>query len=164
MLSLTETVLSDSERRHQVAQDIRNRAYNWGWDKISALRHIVGTLQGLRDDYENGFLEDLEVAIVANISSEYMAQVDEILTAGLSNTYDHIFAAAMCGAVLEDALRRLCARQKTPVETLKPNGKPKRLDALIPALQKANAYNALEGRSASRLDENSESCFARRVC
>ena len=98
----------------------------------------------LKDDYENGFLDNLEERIVANISSDYMSQVDEILVAGQSDKYDHVFAAVICGVNLENALRQLCLRQSPPIDTAKPNGRPKRLGDLIPALQKVNAYNALK--------------------
>ncbi|MYD11283.1 MAG: DUF4145 domain-containing protein [Chloroflexi bacterium] len=142
--SLIETVLPDSERGQKVAQDIGNRAYERNWDLTSALRFTIGTLQGLKDDYENGFLDNLEKRIVANISSDYMAQVEEILAAGQSDEYDHIFAAVMCGAILEDALRRLCSRQSDPIATIKDNGQPKRLNSLIAALQQENVFKAVK--------------------
>ena len=140
--SLTNTLLGDSDRGREVADAIQNRI------RISRtpsdLEFYIGTLRGLKDDYENGFLDNLEEMIVANISSDYMAQVEEILTEGESDTYDHIFAAVICGAVLEDALRRLCQRQTPPISTRRQNDKPKRLDAMIPELQNAKVYNALK--------------------
>ena len=55
--------------------------------------------------------------------------------------YDHVPAAVLTGAVLEDALRRLCQRQNPPIDTLKTDGSPKTLDPLIVDLQKANVFN-----------------------
>lgn len=144
VLSLVETVLLDSDRGQEFAQDIRDRAYGLNRDQTSTLQFTIGTLHGLKDVYENGFLDNLEARVVANISSDYMAQVEEILTAGLSDKYDHIFAAVMCGAVLEDSLRRLCDRQSEPIATIKDNGQPKRLNALIADLKKENVFNALK--------------------
>ncbi len=142
LLSLTNTLLGDAERGCEVADSIKNRIVKSRTP--SDLEYFIGTLRGLKDDYENGFLDDLEERVVANISSGYMAQVEEILTAGLSDTYNHIFAAVMCGAVLEDALRRLCDRQSKPIATIKENGQPKRLNALIADLKEENVFNALK--------------------
>lgn len=145
VLNLIELVLGNTTKGHEVVQDIRNRAYEWDWGKTSTIRFILGTLHGLKNDYENGFLDTLEERIVAGISADYMTQVDEILAAGQSDNYDHIFAAVICGVNLENALRQLCSRQSPPIETAKPNRRPKRLGDLIAALQKANLYNALKG-------------------
>lgn len=141
-LSLTNKVFDGSERGREIAERINLKFHQLRM--TSALNAVRGILQGLRDDYENGFLDDLEDTIVANISSDYMAQVEEILTEGRSDTYDHIFAAVICGAVLEDALRRLCERQTPPISTRRRNGKPKRLDAMVSELQMAKVYNALK--------------------
>ena len=141
ILSLTNALLGDSRRGREIADSIKNRKSR---SRVSDLEYFIGTLRGLKDDYENGFLDDLEERVVANISSDYMAKVEEILTAGLSDTHDHIFAAVMCGAVLEDALRRLCDRQSEPIPTIKDNGQPKRLNSLIEELKKAGVYNAFK--------------------
>lgn len=140
--SLTEKVYRGSDRGLEVKDFINQPADKSG--RKSAVENILGTMQGLQDDYVNGFLDNLEERIVANISSDYMAHVDEILVAGQSDKYDHIFAAVICGVNLENALRQLCARQSPPIKTAKPNRRPKRLGDLIAALQNANVYNALK--------------------
>jgi len=137
-----QTLLGGSERVREVTERLMHRVDHL--DETIAIQYIVGTLRGLKDDYENGFVDELEEQIVANISLDYMAQVDEILVAGQSDKYDHIFAAVICGVNLENALRQLCLRQSPPIETEKRNGRPKRLGDLIPALQKGNVYNALK--------------------
>ncbi len=101
----------------------------------------MGTLHGLKRDYENGFWGSLEERVVANISADYMTQVEGLLNEGQPGQYDHV-----PGAVLEDALRRLCDRQTPQVPTDKPNGRPKALNALIQDLQKANAFNKLKAQ------------------
>lgn len=102
---------------------------------------IVGILKGLKDDYENGFLDDLEKQIAADISADYMGQAEALLGEGKSGQYDHVPAAVLCGAVLEDSLRRLCQRQTPSISITKPNGQPKKLNALIDELQKAKVFN-----------------------
>lgn len=52
-------------------------------------------------------------------------------------------AAVLCGAVLEDALRRLCQKQSPPIDILKPGGDKKTLEPLIQELQRANVFNKL---------------------
>lgn len=138
VLNLIETVLGRSEQQSEVIKKRSRGPY--------ALEYIVGTLQGLKNAYENGILESLEERIVANISTDYMTQVEGLLDEGHPGQYDHVPAAVLCGAVLEDALRRLCDRQTPQVPTEKPNGQPKALNALIQDLQKANAFNKLKAQ------------------
>ncbi len=144
LLSLINVLLGDSERGREVADGIKNRID--GSRVPSDLEYFVGTLQGLKDDYQNGFLDSLEERIVANISADYMIQVEGLLDEGQPGQYDHVPAAVLCGALLEDALRRLCDRQTPQVPTDKPNGRPKALNALIQDLQKANAFNKLKAQ------------------
>ena len=115
---------------------------------------IVGILEGLKDDYENGFLDDLEKRIAAYISADYMGQAEALLGEGKSGQYDHVPAAVLCGAELENSLRRLCQRQTPSISITKPNGQPKKLNALIDELQKANVFNQLKAeqlRSFARI-------------
>ena len=141
-LSLTNTVFGRSERGRKIEERINYHFHQW--IETTALGYIKGILQGLKDDYENGFLDNLEEQIVANISADYMTQVEGLLHEGQPGQHDHVPGAVLCGAVLEDALRRLCDRQTPQVPTDKPNGRPKALNALIQDLQKANAFNKLK--------------------
>ncbi len=144
VLNLIETVLGESQQRREVTARIKQLTDHsrTPYD----LEDISGTLQGLKDIYENGFLVDLETRVAANISADYMTQVEGLLDEGQPGQYDHVPAAVLCGAVLEDALRRLCDRQTPQVPTDKPNGRPKALNALIQDLQKANAFNKLKAQ------------------
>ena len=56
----------------------------------------------------------------------------------------YVAAAAICGALLEDGLRRLCARQSPPIETHRRNGDYKKLTAMIDDLKNGNLYNAMK--------------------
>ena len=143
-LSLTNTVFGGSERGLKIEKRINHHLDQW--IETAALGYIKGILQGLKDDYENGFLDDLEKRVLANISADYMTQVECLLNEGQPGQYDHVPGAVLCGAVLEDALRRLCERQTPQVQTDKPNGRPKALNALIQDLQKANAFNKLKAQ------------------
>ena len=141
-ISLTSAVFGESERGRKVEKRISHtfEAYR----ESHALTRITGILQGMKNDYENGFLDDLEKRVVADVSADYMTQVEALLDENQSGPNGYIPAAMLCGAVLEDSLRRLCARQTPRVSIEKPNGKHKLLNALIQDLQKANAYNKLK--------------------
>ena len=137
--SLVKRVFGNSERGKEYQQRIEKLNKGSGSVEI-----IVGILTGLKEDYENGFLDDLEEMIIANTSADYMGQAEGLLDEGKSGQYDHVPAAVLCGAVLEDSLRRLCQRQTPSISITKPNGQFKRLNALIDDLQKANVFNRLK--------------------
>lgn len=138
--NLVNTVFGNSERGQDFAEDLKDRT-SGNKGKVFILKYIVGTLHGLKDDYENGFLGDMERRILSIVSTDYMVQVEALL-----NEEQYVPSAVLCGAVLEDALRRLCNRQTPPVPTNKPNGQPIALGALIQDLQKANAFNKLKAQ------------------
>ena len=100
---------------------------------------IFGYLKGLKIDYESGMLDGLYKVIETNITYDYMSQAEQLLE-GYNHQYDHVPAAVLAGAVLEDALRRLCQRQNPPIDT-ETNGKPKTLDPLITDLQTNKVIN-----------------------
>lgn len=109
---------------------------------------IVAILTGLLDNYVNGFLNRLQELVAAEITADYLHQAELFLDDPnvRSDGYGrHVPAAVVAGAVLEDALRRLCVRQTPPLETKKDNGQPKRLNALIDELQNAGLYNPMKG-------------------
>lgn len=107
---------------------------------IESTQNILGYLVGLQSDYEKGTLDKLRDPAAAAISVEYLSQAEELLeTHGtLKGDYGpHIPAAAVCGAVLEHSLRRICVRHTIEL-TYESKGKEKRkmLDRLIADLQK----------------------------
>lgn len=103
----------------------------------------AATLKGIKDSYINGFYVSLEQQIIANVSADYMEQAEALLGEGIQGQYDHVPAAVLCGAVLEDALRRLCRKQTPPIDTVKSNGDKKTMEPLIQDLQKAQVFNKL---------------------
>lgn len=120
-------------------------------DEILALQdadftqRLCGILKGLKDDYKQGMLEPLINQIEANIAADYLGQAEQLLMDGTTGNHDHVPAAVLIGAILEDALRRLCQRQTPPIDTHYPNGSPKTLDPLITELQKVNVFNKAKG-------------------
>jgi hypothetical protein len=112
----------------------------------SGVDSLVGKINGLKNDYETGMFINLVEEIEAEITADYFGQAEKLLDEGQSGKYDHVPAAVLLGATLEDALRRLCARQVPPINILKENGSPKTMNSLIDDLKKADLYNELRAK------------------
>lgn len=114
-------------------------------DYAENTKRIIGILGGLEEDYKGGYIKGIEELIMSNVSADYMRQARLLLDQGESENLDHVLSAVVCGIVLENGLRWLCSQQSPEVKTVRRNGQPKRLNALIEDLQKAKAFNALKG-------------------
>lgn len=109
---------------------------------ISGASELLGIIMGIKNDYEAGFLGELSDLIESNVVADYMAQANQLLGEGIGQ-YDYVPAAVLAGAVLEDALRRLCQRRNPPIDLLKPNGDYKTMGSLIEDLKRVATYNEL---------------------
>ena len=107
------------------------------------IRKKAATMSGIQDNYVNGFYDGLEQQIVANVSADYMAQAEALLGEGIECQYDHVPAAVLCGAVLENNLRRFCEEQDPPIEITKGDGSAKTLGPLIGELEQRKLFNKL---------------------
>jgi hypothetical protein len=112
----------------------------------SALSKQIATLKAIREDFEQGFLEDLALQIEAEIASDYMAQAEQLLSEGQRGKFDHVPAAVLCGATLEKTLRSLCGKQSPPIPTIKEGGVPLKLNSLIEELKKVGVFNELKAK------------------
>jgi hypothetical protein len=110
-------------------------------------QRLCGILKGLKDDYKQGMLEPLVDQIEANVTADYLSQVEQLLKEGTTGNYDHIPAAVLTGAILEDSLRRLCQRQNPPISLERPDNSPKMLNTLISDLKKAKVFNELKAKN-----------------
>jgi hypothetical protein len=102
-------------------------------DTEQKFREQRGILEALRDDFDGGHLANVRGLIRAEVFAELIGQAQYLLDEGFFQP-----SAVVAGAVLEDHLRKLCA--KHPSITL-PN-KPK-LDGMNAELAKAGEYNVL---------------------
>ena len=117
-----------------------------GQDKVllaTSVQSTLATLKGIRNNYVNGFYDDLSQQIVANVSADYMEQAEALLGEGIEGQFDHVPAAVLCGAVLENRLRQFCEQQDPPIETRKQNGDPKTLGPLIGELERRKLFDRL---------------------
>jgi hypothetical protein len=112
----------------------------------SDAQQIVGILQGLADDYANGFLDSVIRRAEAEVAADYLGQAESLLAEGQSGKFDHIPAAVLLGALLEQGLRALCGRRVPPVPVLKANGEKIMMNGLIDDLKKAGVFNELKAK------------------
>jgi hypothetical protein len=99
-----------------------------------------GILLAARDDYASGALFEIRSLVAAEIFDDLLEQGQALLQGGYKGP-----AAVVVGAVLEDALRKLCAKHSIELPE-----KPK-LDAMNANLAKANIYNVLTQKKITAL-------------
>ena len=119
-------------------QHIKNDGSNLEWG--------IATLKAVREDFEKGFIGDLLIQVETEIASDYMGQAEGLLREGQPGKHDHVPAAVLAGAVLEKALRTMCAQQQPPISTLKADGEPKTLNPKIDDLKKADVFNEMKAK------------------
>lgn len=98
----------------------------------SPVSRALGVLRAARDDYEQGHLFDTRTLIEAEVFDDFLEQGEHLLDSGYYQP-----AAVVVGSVLEDGLRKLCAKHEIPV-----SAKPK-LDTMNADLAKQGVYGKL---------------------
>lgn len=141
--SLIEHVFGGSERERDYIHQL-NKAVVKPETTLSLVEFYVGSLQGLRSDYELGFLDSFESLVIADIASDYIEQLEAMLTPKRLSDLQLALIAAGCGMLLERELRGLCKRQSPAIDVRKPNGQFKKIDSLIIELQQAHVYNTIK--------------------
>jgi hypothetical protein len=93
------------------------------------LPQCAGMLQAARDDFERGLLLDLRALVEAEVLGDILEQAEALLSHGYYKP-----AASLAGAILEDALRKLCDQKGVarPAST--------KIDSLNSELAKAGVY------------------------
>jgi len=69
------------------------------------LAHCLGVVEAAHRDFEAGLLFDVRSLVAAELLGDFMEQAETLLAAGY-----HVPAASLAGAVLEDAMRKLCEK------------------------------------------------------
>jgi len=93
----------------------------------SPLHKGIGILKAAKEDYEQGYAQDIRNLVAAELFSDFLDQAEELLEAGFFGP-----SAVLVGAVLEDNMRKLCS-----INSIKLPEKPK-LDYMNAQLTKAN--------------------------
>lgn len=115
------------------------------WDSSSHL-HFLKYVKGLDNSYRAGMFESISEIIEADVTSDYMTQAENLLSGAGTGKFAHVPAAVLAGAVLEDALRRLCQRQSPPIPMVRKNNDLKSLSDFIDDLKRAGLYTELKAK------------------
>ncbi len=107
-------------------------AFNKDITYLHNTERALSVLRAAKDDYEQGMLFDTRTLIEAEVFDDLLEQAEHLLKMGYYQP-----AAVVAGAVLEDGLRKLCARNNVPVS---PTAKVETMNA---ELTRANVYNGL---------------------
>ncbi len=132
--TLVYQLVPDIALKGKFNNDIKNLS-----ESIDGATKLQGILKALQRNYKIGLL-NLSTKIEANVALDYMSLAEQLLGESISERYDYVPAAVLAGAVLEDALRRLCEKQNPPIST-KTNGKHKMLKNLIDDLKQSKLFD-----------------------
>jgi len=116
----------DSEYYQQFQEGFQHPGYQ------SDMVRGMAVLKAAWNDHSKGYLVEVKSLIEAEIFDDFLDQAQHLLELGYYQA-----AAVLAGGILEDSLRKLCARKGVPVST-----KPK-LDQMNADLAKNGAYNIL---------------------
>lgn len=99
---------------------------------------LAAAVQALRDDYAGDYLQTFRELLNADLFSDFLGMAEYLLQDERLKTP----AAVLAGGVLEEHLRKLCAKHGIDVESTDGSGKvhPKRADAMNTDLRKAGVY------------------------
>jgi len=135
-VTLLESLIPKSSENYKHVENLRKMRNTY-----KQFIYGIGTLKGIKDDYEGDFLDSWANKIETAIAYDYMRQAQKLIEGGSDGKFDHVPAAVLSGAVLEKSLRSLCERQSPAIPTLKPNGEPFAMTNLIDTLKAASLYN-----------------------
>lgn len=105
-----------------------------------AVNQGIGVLNSAKDDYENDYLFETRALIEGEVFDDFLEQSEHLLNQGYFTA-----AAVIAGSVLEDGLRKLCAKNGITL-----SAKPK-LDTMNADLAKAGVYNLLKQKQITAL-------------
>lgn len=104
------------------------------------IANSLSVLESAKEDYKNGYLFNTRTLIEAEVFNDFLEQSEHLLNQGYFTA-----AAVIAGSVLEDGLRKLCAKNGIDLPA-----KPK-LDTMNADLAKANVYNLLKQKQITAL-------------
>src|SRR6266404_3968563 len=107
---------------------------------VTNFQRALGILKSSKDDYENGYLFDTRALIEAEVFDDFIEQAEHLLTQGY-----FVASAVILGSVLEDGMRKLCAKNGITL-----SAKPK-LGVMNDDLAKAGVYNSLKQKQITAL-------------
>jgi hypothetical protein len=94
--------------------------------------HCLGVVEAAKRDFESGLLFEMRALLTAEVLGDFIEQAEALLAAKF-----HVPAASLIGAVLEDALRKLCEKHGITIPATT------KIDRLNADLAKADVYDKL---------------------
>lgn len=105
-------------------------------NSYSGLLKVLGSLEGIKYELENGLLSKLKSIVQADIFSDFLEMGEHLLKEGYKDA-----AAVIIGTVLEDTLRKIADANGKKI--INDKGKYLTIDPLNVELEKAGIYNQL---------------------
>jgi hypothetical protein len=121
---------SYNQFRHTLRMD------NLHSNSYKLLFEIIGVLEAVRHDLENGLLDDIQRLLQADIFADFLEMGEHLLKEGYKDP-----AAVIIGSVLEDTLRKLATANEIP--TTNDKGKLLTIEPINVELAKKDVYNQL---------------------
>ncbi len=103
---------------------------------------VHGILKALRTAYAAGYLLSVQELAHADVFSDFLEMADYLLGEGYKDA-----GAVIGGSVLEENIRKLCAKNGVPTAGTK--GQPKKASMMNDDLAKAGIYGKLEQKSVT---------------
>jgi hypothetical protein len=115
-------------------------------DKAPRLVAISGVIKALKQDLSHGYLVKASEILNAELFSDFLEMVEHLLEEGYKDP-----AAVILGSVLEEHLRKLCAKNSLPIDSTDSKGitRPKKADLLNSELTAAVIYSKLDQKSVT---------------
>ena len=110
-------------------------------DNGYVIEPLLGVLRALRADYAAGYLSTVEELIHADLFSDFLEMAEHLINQGYKDP-----AAVLVGSVLEEHLRKLCAKNAFPVSV---GANFKKADSLNVDLAGAGVYSKLDQKSVT---------------
>ncbi len=104
---------------------------NWCYEAECGL----AILRAAKEDIEGGYLQKVETLVSASVFTDFLDMAEHLLTNGYKDP-----AASLVGAVLEDGLRRICAKNNLAVKS------DDNISSLNQKLADKSVYNRLQQR------------------
>jgi hypothetical protein len=111
-----------------------------GYARNYVPRALSGVLKSLRSDYQAGRLRTLRERIASDVFSDFLEMAEYLIQdEGLKDP-----AAVVAGSVLEQHIKKLCAKKGVPTTFIDNKGdtRPKKLDTMNAELAKASTYDS----------------------
>lgn len=110
---------------------------------VSCVKAGQGILRAAKEDILDGYIQNFESLISANIFSDFLEMAGYLLDEDYKDA-----AAVIIGGTLEEHLRKLCLKNSIEI-TIDSKSKPKRADLMNADLVKTNAYQKSDQKNVT---------------